>query len=57
MRFIGIGGSIKKGYILKNKEYIVKKWVFKLELCIGRGTQQNDLGSYLSISSEIMGIL
>ena len=52
-----MGGGIKKGYILKNKEYIVKKWVFKLELCIGRGTQQKDLGRYLSISSEIMGIL
>jgi hypothetical protein len=47
--FIGIGGY-KKGYL-------VKIGVFLLERCIGRGVQQKDFGRYLSISSEIRGIL
>jgi hypothetical protein len=47
--FIGIGGY-KKGYL-------VKIGFLLLERCIGRGVQQKDFWRYLSISSEIRGIL
>jgi hypothetical protein len=47
--FISIWGY-KRGYL-------VKTWVFLLEICINRGVQQNDFRRYLSISSEIRGIL
>jgi hypothetical protein len=45
--FMGIGGH-KKGYLVK----IVVSF-----RCNGRGVQQKDFGRYLSIYSEIRGIL
>jgi hypothetical protein len=57
MGFIGIGGY-KKGYLGKNRGYLVKiRFFLLLEICIGRGVQQKDFGRYLSISSEIRGII
>jgi hypothetical protein len=41
----------KMGYLVKIKVF------FQLERCIVRGGQQNDFGSYFSISREIRGIL
>jgi hypothetical protein len=49
MGFIGI-----RGY--KNW-YLVKIGFLLMEICIGREVQQNYFGIYLSISSEIRGIL
>jgi hypothetical protein len=48
--FITIGWY-KKGYVVKIGGFLI------LKRCIGRGVQQNDFGRYLSISSEIRGIL
>jgi hypothetical protein len=47
--FIGIDGY-KKGYIVKTR-------FFLLEICIGKGAQHKDFERYLSIFSEIRGIL
>jgi hypothetical protein len=52
---VGIG--VFRGIGEYKKWYLVKIGDFLLEICIGRGVQKKDFWRYLSISSEIRGIL